>query len=145
MGKQQRNSETNAAQPRSGERLEKLNLLQTCQALFSKDLSDEESSFWAKMLEAIPLHLLRQAFENWQRNGRFFPKPKEILDLIESYKVTNQLKFKSCGKCDDDGWKVVTEGVKWRNIKGELVPMKPGNKAVTRCECWIAWRQGQAA
>jgi hypothetical protein len=31
---------------------------------------------------------LRFAFDNWNRNGRYFPKPKDVLEQVEVYRQT---------------------------------------------------------
>jgi hypothetical protein len=48
-------------------------------------------------LDPIPVATLRYAFDNWNRNGEFFPKPKNIGDLVQAYSVDS----KGTGwKCD---------------------------------------------
>lgn len=59
-------------------------LNRTC-LLFGRVLDPSEIEIWRKFLQAIPKNAVLYAFENWQRNGRFFPKPKDILDLVDTY------------------------------------------------------------
>jgi hypothetical protein len=83
--RQQTSYEPNASKPASKERSAKLTILKTCQLLFSKDLSEPEMDYWISLMDGISVSVWRQAFDNWQRNGRFFPKPKDILELCEIY------------------------------------------------------------
>lgn len=61
-------------------------LNKTC-LLFARTLDSKEVEVWAHILGELPSNAMRYAFENWQRNGRFFPKPKDILDLVDAYKL----------------------------------------------------------
>jgi hypothetical protein len=119
-------------------------VLNTTMLMFSKTLEPDEWAAWGKILEPLPSKAMGLAFENWQRNGKFFPKPKDILDLVEVYKTEHRVIFRPCGNCSD-GWIVVTEGAKWRDKDGNLRPVAPGNKAVRRCECFVTWAAGQRA
>lgn len=81
-------------------------LLKTCQSLFARELNPEETAYWAKFLSEYSLAELRYAFENWNRNGRWFPKPKDISDLCEAYKVetVNSQSPIGCERCDWTGF-----------------------------------------
>ena len=105
--------------------------------LFSRSLEPEEWEVWRGFLDHLPTQPVELAFQNWQRNGRFFPKPKDILDLVETYKVAAQRLFKCCGTCDAEGW-VTADNAMRRNTEGVLVPIK--GRAVKRCSCWESWR-----
>ena len=109
-------------------------LNKTC-LLFSRTLDPAEIEVWRKFLEPIPPGPIVYAFENWQRNGRFFPKPKDILELVEVFKENSgERNFTPCGKCEF-GWVRVYSG---RTANGNIVDPKVG--AVMRCECFNAWR-----
>ena len=108
-------------------------LLKTCQALFAKDLTDEETDFWAKLLQPIDVPALRFAFDNWNRSGQFFPKPADILEQVKAFnmsirKVDGQ--FRPCGSCEN-GWIYVYEG-----LTPAQNPVDPKIGAVRRCQCW---------
>lgn len=65
-------------------------------------------------MKPIPLADLRYAFENWNRNGRFFPKPKDISDLCEAYRMSlaNQQNPIGCSRCEWTGfYEVSRKGV----------------------------------
>jgi hypothetical protein len=106
-------------------------LLKTSQALYSKDLSDEETKFWIGFLEPMTVQSLRYAFDNWNRNGRWFPKPKDIADLVETYKLSLKKTDlpPGCEKCHE-GWIKVYEG---KTAGGNEVSSKVGG--AIRCEC----------
>jgi hypothetical protein len=53
--------------------------------LFSRTLEPEEWEAWRGFLESQPSSAVEWAFDSWQRNGRFFPKPKDILELVAMY------------------------------------------------------------
>lgn len=112
---------------------ERRRLLKTTQGLFAKDLSEEEVKFWLDFLKPFSLAELRYAFENWHRNGRFFPKPKDVSDLVEAYRMSHVRKFVPCGNCTD-GWLRVYSG---RTAGGRAVDPNVG--AVTRCGCFQRW------
>lgn len=86
--RQQRNSGTSDPQNALSDHSAKSILIQTCQALFSKELTTEETDFWAKLLKPVPVAAVRYAFDNWNRNARFFPKPKDILELVEAFNLS---------------------------------------------------------
>lgn len=58
--------------------------------LYARVISPEEFEIWGKLLSPIQRRALVYAFENWQRNGRYFCKPIDIIDLIEIYKRTSR-------------------------------------------------------
>ena len=117
-------------------------LNKTC-LLFTRTLDASEIEVWKKFLEAEPPSAVTYAFENWQRNGRYFPRPHDILELIAVFKTDNQIqkRFIPCGKCDE-GWVRVSQG---RTAGGNPVDPKVG--AVMRCQCFTTWatqRKGAA-
>ena len=85
--RQQRSYETNATQPFSTEPSQRKAMLQTCQGLFARELTDEEAGFWAGFMREYSLAELQFAFDNWNRNGRFFPKPKDIAEQCDVYRM----------------------------------------------------------
>ncbi len=68
------------------------------------------------------------AFDNLNRNSRFFPKPKDVLEQIEAFKIGATVRFEACGLdgcCD--GWKTVTP--------------PDADRKVVRCQCWATFRE----
>ena len=128
----QRNSETNELRQPSIGPSERKKLLETCQRHFSKELDDLEAKDWANFLSAMPIGLLRQAFEKWNRSNEYFPKIKHISDLVSQFKVKSTTKFQSCGDCQD-GW------VKIYNGKTEAGHDIDKFGAMVRCQCWSRW------
>jgi hypothetical protein len=55
--------------------------------LYARVIQAEEFSIWKKFLESEPPQAVDWAFQDWQRNGRFFPRPHDILELIAAFKV----------------------------------------------------------
>lgn len=58
--------------------------------LFSKTLTVDEGQVWKEFLATYSSAAIEYAFENWQRNGRFFPKPADILELIRAFYVAQR-------------------------------------------------------
>ena len=113
--RQQRNLETNETSNGLTASSTRSDLLKTCQSLFAKDLSEEELQFWKQFLTQFSLQELRYAFDNWNRNGRWFPKPKDIGDQCEAYRIalTNSEYPIGCHRCEWTGFYMTTkEGYK---------------------------------
>src|SRR6266851_10277169 len=75
-------------QTRSQQSLE--NCLMRTALLFSRVLTVEEAQVWKDFLATYSSEAIEYAFENWQRNGHFFPKPAQILELIRAYHVQHR-------------------------------------------------------
>jgi len=75
-------------QTRSLQSLE--NCLTRTGLLFSRSLTVEEAQVWKDFLSSYPSSAIEYAFENWQRNGHYFPKPAQILELIRAYHVEHR-------------------------------------------------------
>jgi len=45
---------------------------------------------WKDFLASYSSAAIEFAFENWQRNGHYFPKPAQILELIRAYHVEHR-------------------------------------------------------
>ena len=130
-----RNPRTSEAAQRSTEPPPKSKLLKTCQAIFSKELTEPEADFWMQMMEEMTDASLAWAFENWNRNGSFFPKPHEIRALVESYELSRATHFRPCKKCNE-GWLIVPDPA------ANALYQTKNQKRVMRCECWTNWRMG---
>lgn len=109
--------------------------------LFSRELSVEEVGIWKKLLESFPSKGIEQAFENYQREGKFFPKPKDIIERIEDWKAANRMPFESCGECMD-GWLIVTSEEK-KTPRGVELSYYP--QYAERCQCWFQYIGKKAA
>jgi hypothetical protein len=68
-------------------------VLQTSLNLFSKELTEAETNFWLMLMDEWSVNEMRYAFDNWNRNGRFFPKPKDIIEQIEAYRLSVKGKY----------------------------------------------------
>ncbi len=66
------------------------NCLTRTALLFSRVLTVEEIQVWKGFLETYSASAIEYAFENWQRNGHFFPKPAQILELIRAYHIQHR-------------------------------------------------------
>lgn len=102
--------------------------------LFSRTVSPEEFEIWEQCLDHQPMPAIDYAFDAWQRNGRWFPKPADILQLIAVWKDgrPDKNRFIPCGRdgCID-GWVTVTP---------------PGvDKKLRRCECFNRWAAARRA
>lgn len=101
--------------------------------LFSRVLTTEEFEIWKGIIGNLPRSALNYAFDNWQRNGRFFPKPKDILDLVAAYDLsrtpTGGPRFSEHGQGYNEGdilalWKLVSA----KSIRE--------NRKLTEAEIW---------
>jgi hypothetical protein len=66
------------------------NCLMRTGLLFSRSLTVEEAQVWKDFLSSYPSLAIEYAFENWQRNGHYFPKPAQILELIRAYSIEHR-------------------------------------------------------
>lgn len=98
-------------------------------SMFNRELTEQDYELWQKLLKPYPLKAIEYAFENWGRNGKQFPRPANILELIGVWALANKPKFKPCGNCDN-GWIRVFHG---RTDGGNPIDEKTG--AVIRCQC----------
>lgn len=101
--------------------------------LWSRTLQPEEFEAWEEALKGVDSGAAIWAFSESRKTARFFPKPKDILDLVCTYKARNMKKFQSCGACEE-GWLRIFEG---RTAGGNSVDQKLG--AVVRCSCFVDW------
>jgi hypothetical protein len=60
-------------------------LLQRAIDLFGKEMTEAESQVWADILSDVDPDACDYAFQNWLRNGKFFPRPANILELVQTY------------------------------------------------------------
>lgn len=103
-------------------------------SMFNRELTEQDYELWQQLLKPYPLKAIEFAFENWGRNGKQFPKPANILELIGAWRLSqNTEEFVSCGICTK-GWIYLTEG---RTIG--VHALKLGEQMVKRCECFVNW------
>lgn len=121
-------------------------LLNEQASLRGKKLSEDDFKAWEKFLAPLPAMALQEAFDNWSRNGAYFPQPKNILDLVAAYKVERRIKFQPCGQdtCQD-GWTRTFEGNTIGSSETPGTPVDPKLGAMKRCRCWHDWRNQSAA
>lgn len=55
-----------------------------------KELFPEEVERWVADLSAFPIEAIEFAFDNWRRNGRFFPVYADILDLCIAWEPDSE-------------------------------------------------------
>jgi hypothetical protein len=90
--------------------------------IFQKDISPSEYKLWTGILRDFTDASIGWAFDVWNRNGKFFPKPAEILELIAAFGASSENQVKLCGKCHD-GYVVTNPEA------------SPSDYIVRRCEC----------
>ena len=56
-----------------------------------KELSAEEIARWEKDLSDYRLEAIEWAFDNWRRNGNWFPVPSDIISLCDSWMPAEQV------------------------------------------------------
>lgn len=99
--------------------------LEATAEIFSKEISPVEIKTWTVILAPHADGAISWSFETWNRNGRFFPKPSEILELLHAYGSSEVNQVQYCGQCQD-GWVEVNPD------------SKPSDREVRRCDCVTA-------
>jgi hypothetical protein len=101
--------------------------------LYARILTPEELEIWRKILEPLPQKALLYAFDNWQRNGRFFCKPIDILDLVDVYKrgLTPSVmpRYEHHGEGYNEGDMLAL----WKLVSAESIALK---RKLTQGEIW---------
>lgn len=106
-----------------------LRALEATAELFGKELSGSELEIWTSVLHRYPDSSVDWACATWQRNGKFFPKPSEILELIQSFMATQSQPQKCEQECQRrHGKGYHTNDVNWL-FKRYLVAIKDDPKA----------------
>lgn len=98
------------------------NVIEETAKLFQVTLAETDWKIWNKAIGRYKDEAIEWAFESWQRNGRFFPKPAEILSLLATYGSSPENKFQTCGRCTD-GYVLVNPEA------------KPSQAIFRRCDC----------
>jgi hypothetical protein len=65
-------------------------LLAKAAVLFSKELTEELVLLWDSILASCSVEECEYAMDQWMRNGKFFPKPANVLELVETYRDGNR-------------------------------------------------------
>lgn len=76
-----------------------LKALEDTAELFSKDLTATELGIWTSILQRHNDAAVEWACSNWVRNGKFFPKPSEILELIHAFESSQSQPQKCEPEC----------------------------------------------
>lgn len=108
-------------------------------------LTDGEIKGWRNFLQEFSLAELRYAFENWERNNRWFPKKADIRELCEAYRLSEIAKTDAetpvgCERCDWSGFYTVT----WRSSVERVVaecPCRTNVSLRTKCNKNMATMQ----
>lgn len=98
------------------------NSLMETAKLFQRDLTSTEYKLWTGILRDYTDLAVVWAFDNWNRNGKFFPKPAEIIELVHSFGSSQENQTKLCGHCKD-GWVITNPEA------------SPADYVMRRCEC----------
>ena len=98
------------------------NALQQTSSIFNRELVASDYKLWGGILWEFTDAAVVWAFENWNRNGKFFPKPAEILELIHAYGSAADNQIKYCDRCKQ-GWIIVNPEA------------SPADYKVVRCQC----------
>ena len=61
-----------------------------------KTLEPEEIEHWHQDLSPFPVKAIEWAFDNWRRNGRFFPVYGDILDLCVAWAPAEKVGYTKC-------------------------------------------------
>jgi len=93
-----------------------------CAELFHEEMTAAKAEFWKEILSEYPPAGVEWAFQNWNRNGSYFPKPRDIIQLINAWRESEDAGVKTCSKCDS-GWIVVNPEA------------KKSEQQARRCDC----------
>jgi hypothetical protein len=93
--------------------------------LFGKELAEDDYKLWGRILSGVTDMAAEWAFEQWNRNGKFFPKPAEILEYTHAFGYSEQNQVQYCGSCRD-GWTTL-------NPEASI-----SDQQFRRCECVIS-------
>jgi len=74
-------------------------LEEMCRTFPGKELESQEIANWHKDLGNHPIAAIDYAFENWRRNGRFFPVYADVLDLISAWQPPLEYKPGCSAEC----------------------------------------------
>lgn len=64
--------------------------------IFVKELSARELGVWTAVLQDRSDAAVEWSCSNWIRNGKFFPKPSEILELIQAFRNLPENQPRQC-------------------------------------------------
>lgn len=93
-----------------------------CAELLHEEMTDAKADYWSKFLAQYPAQAVIWAFDNWTRNAEYFPKPKDITQLVSTWRESQENEVKTCGGCDS-GWIIVNPEAKRSEQKAK------------RCDC----------
>ena len=90
--------------------------------IFHEDWTPDKLAFWLDTLSAYSEKGIEWAFDTWCRGAKFFPKPFEIVELLETW-TEPETKWKPCGNC--------IEGYVFTHAS------EKGHSQMQRCDCLI--------
>lgn len=80
-----------------------------------KELFAEEIGNWERDLDPFPVEAIEWAFDNWRRNGRWFPVYGDILDLCIEYQPKEEPQYKP--GCSKECLAQHGKGYNWNDIR----------------------------
>lgn len=104
-------------------------------SLFNRELSQRDYELWDKILAPCSEEAIHYAFQRWMKEGKTFPKPSNIMELVLECEKKIREEFKPCGECEE-GWKRETVGF-FANGK----PFHSHFGAMKRCQCFYEWKR----
>src|ERR1700690_212376 len=75
--------------------------IQVSAEILHEEMTDNKAMYWKELLLYEPAAGVVWAFEKWTKSADFFPKPKDILGLIQTWREMQSVEL--CGLCDG-GW-----------------------------------------
>lgn len=106
----------------------KAECLKTAQAIFSKDLIEAEIRFWWEFLDCFTDQEVSYAFENWNRNGKFFPKPGDIREQVEAYRDSVRPAYRASAKPGSGFGKIEVLAL-WKLVNDRMHIFKKSNES----------------
>lgn len=64
-------------------------------SVFNRELTEADYDLWGKILAPYPPEAIDYAFDNWGRNGKQWPKPSNILELIGAWNLSKRSETKT--------------------------------------------------
>lgn len=58
--------------------------------MLKTEVTTQEQAMWVQLLRPYPLPLVQKSFHQFLKRGLFFPKPAEIISIVESYERENR-------------------------------------------------------
>lgn len=88
---------------------------------------------WTEILACYSVTECEYAFENWNRNGHFFPKPADIIGLINAYKDANRGRGYEKDPHTGQGYSTADVQILWK--LHAAMREQVGGRKLTKAEC----------